>query len=74
MKRFLCLLCLALLPAQGGGQTAAPAPAADTKPGDDAVMTFEDYEPKSTLWCRSIRGPGRSTRSSTSTTTRTPTR
>jgi hypothetical protein len=46
MKRFLCLLCLALLPAQGGGQTSPPA---DTKPGDDAIMSFEDYEPKSTL-------------------------
>ncbi len=49
MKKFLCLLCLALLPAQGGGQTPAPAPVADQKPGDDAVMSFEDYEPKSTL-------------------------
>jgi predicted TIM-barrel fold metal-dependent hydrolase len=53
MKRFLCLLCLALLPAQGGGQTAAApqtaTPAAGATKPDDVIMSFEDYEPKSTL-------------------------
>ena len=64
MKRTLYLLCLALLPVQGGAQTAppasppapqppaaqpSPAPAAEEKPAAEAVMSFEEYEPKSTL-------------------------
>jgi len=57
---FLPCLCLALLPVKGGAQTAAPpatAPAAqppaaaeeDKNPDANAIMSFEDYEPKSTL-------------------------
>src|SRR4029077_16229051 len=59
MKRLLYLLCLALLPAQGGSQTAtapkapsaAPPPSAQvpTRPGEEETMSFEDYDPKSTL-------------------------
>jgi predicted TIM-barrel fold metal-dependent hydrolase len=59
MKRLLYLLCLALLPAQGGSQTAAapkaptaappPAVQVPAKPGEEPTMSFEDYDPKSTL-------------------------
>ena len=56
--------CLVLLPAAGGSQTtstSAPAPSTpaapqapmasqgEKKPGEDAIMSFEEYDPKSTL-------------------------